>query len=161
MPGFKPGIKGRYWGRGKPRNGPADKGHMPRISITVSPRASLVAQLRRLHGRVQRREREALDRAHEAGRLLLDVPAAERAALLADAGVSRRSGQDYARIAEHWDLVSAQRCASIRAALAALRKAPRPRRGPFLWPDWPEIFLWFERNRQARYEQMHVRFSRG
>lgn len=110
---------------------------MPRIRQELRPRpdAALVQQVAAAYALVQGAERQALDHARALGQLLLGIPEDERWRVWYEAtgGKSRRTGQDYARVADHWPQIEdaiAQRAArpTIRGALAFLKTTRRPGR---------------------------------
>ncbi len=111
---------------------------MPRLAQRVAPAPTLVTQLRRLHRQLLASERNALRRANDIGQVLRGIPPDQRGHVLREAGIMLRAGQLYARIADHWDEVWVA-CRSIRGADKFLRR-PKPRVGPFLWPDWLDAF---------------------
>jgi hypothetical protein len=123
---------------------------MPRLRAVLAPRH---VQLRNLQLAIEQCHSDALETAKRAGDLLLEAALEERPALWAAAGVKRSAAYNYMQIAKGWRVV--QRSGSIDAALKVLRR-PRPRRGPFLWPDWPEIYEWFELERQSLYSPAGV-----
>jgi hypothetical protein len=118
---------------------------MPRLQAVAAPRH---LQLRDLQLAIEQCHWDALENAKRAGDLLLAADPGERPALWAAAGVKRSAAYNYMQIAKGWRVV--QRSGSIDAALKLLRR-PRPRRGPFLWADWPEVYEWFELERDSLY----------
>jgi hypothetical protein len=122
---------------------------MPRIRQELRPRpsAAVVQKITALYAALQRSQREELDHAFALGTFLGEVPEDERWLALHEAtGLSKRSGQNFVRMAEHRDAIEqaiAQRVAraSIRGAITFLRNtAAKTRVGPFLWQDWLTIF---------------------
>ena len=88
----------------------------------------------RERARARRRALAATRGAH----VLRSVQPEERAALAAEAGITGRSTRFvYVQISEGWEVV--QRAGSIQEALKMIRSR-RPRVGPFLWPDWLDLF---------------------
>lgn len=99
-----------------------------RLDVSIAPRqrVALLARLTELVTKLQGARREALDCAIEIGQLLAGVPSLEeRVLVLKEAGFkgkSKRTAQDYVRLAEHRDLIAQRAAPSIRAALKLLRE---------------------------------------
>jgi hypothetical protein len=118
---------------------------MPSLRQQVATRPSLARELRALYGQLLAGERQALERAHDIGSLIEPLAVAERNALCREAGFSERLGRLYIQIHENWPAILAARCQSIRQAERLIRRRKPSQAAPFLWPDWPEIRAWFER----------------
>jgi hypothetical protein len=123
----------------------ADISVMPRLQRQTATKPSLAQELRTLYGQLLAGERQALERAHDIGKLLAPLAVAERNALCRAAEFSERLWRLYIHIHENWRAILAARCQSIRQAERLLRKRKPSQAPPFLWPDWPEIRDWFER----------------
>ena len=113
---------------------------MARLRVEVTARPDLVASLAAKHALVGQCEADALRHAIDAGLDLLQVPPAERAALAEAAGVGRSSRFEYVQLAEHREQVQRAGLSSKRQALALIRRSRPTRVGPFLWPDWLDLF---------------------
>lgn len=122
---------------------------MPRIRQQLSTRVDLVQRIAALQEKIDQTSSEALNYARQIGELLLAVRSDERASLLRAAGVGQSSGEQYSRIARYWNqiepIIAGHPAPSIREALKVIRKArlerPTGSRWPFLWPDWPNLYL--------------------
>ena len=101
---------------------------MSRLALrsTVQPR--VIARLAAAHAAVGQAQRRAVEKAREAGAILLSIDRYDRKAATAAVGISQRTGQVYMQIARGWDQLKAQPSAlsSINAALAALNPKPEP-----------------------------------
>ena len=106
---------------------------MPSLRQQVSARPLLAVQLKRLFEQIEKSERHGLAKSLRVGRLLKDVPPAERLAVIREAGLpdpekKNRTAQVYIRIAKNWPEI--KKCLAQRAAPPSIRAADRCIRRP-------------------------------